>query len=185
MGLADQDFHQRQVAEEGDGAVGEMEAHKPSQRVAPRGRTGFRHGSAQPAFVRPRPVDPGELFMPDEVVQHCGLDGERGGSEIVEVQHTLQQKQRCELHGDPNPTDEVELAPAPESGGEDLLARFFPVLWSVAAAQFHFIGDASHGGVICGRISDAEHGVNSFQSGPRLRLVRPESAAQSETAAWV
>src|ERR1039458_4710098 len=59
-------------------------------------------------------IRPGELFVPDEVVHHCGFHCNGGGGEVVEVHHALDQEERGELHSDSDTTDKVELAPADE-----------------------------------------------------------------------
>ncbi|MFZ0864161.1 MAG: hypothetical protein WB781_12035 [Candidatus Sulfotelmatobacter sp.] len=105
--LTDHHFHQCQVAEDRYGSIGEIEAEEPFQRLP---------HSIRLRSARLRSISPGELFVPDEVMHHCGFDGDCGRREVVEVQHAFQQKQREELHGDANSADQVEFAPSHERG---------------------------------------------------------------------
>src|ERR1035441_10231315 len=107
VALADHHFHKSEVAEDGNGSTSEVEAQEPGQRTTPAGLHSVRLPS-----IRLRSVGPGELLVPDEVMHHRGLHGDRSRREIVQVQHALQQKQRGELHRDANSADKVELAPS-------------------------------------------------------------------------
>ena len=51
-------------------------------------------------------------FVPDEVVQHRGFHGERGGRQIVHLKRAEQQREGAHLHYDAQAADRVELDPA-------------------------------------------------------------------------
>lgn len=61
--------------------------------------------------VRPRP-----MFVPDEVMENCCLDGQSRPDEIMHSKPTSQCPQRGELDQDAQSANEVEGKPAPHQG---------------------------------------------------------------------
>ena len=93
VGGVDEDVHEREVAEQRDEAVGEMEAEELCERVA----SGVL-----------RCFGPGVVQVPDEVVKERELDGEGGSEEVVAREGVVEDGECSELGDDAEDADEVE-----------------------------------------------------------------------------
>ena len=100
---SDQQFHQQQVPGDGKQSSGQIELEEAGESCS---------GA----------VRPGEAFVPEKIVDDGGLDRQRGGDQIVEMQPGLQHDQSEQLHGDADSADEIELEPA-HRGGTPAAAR--------------------------------------------------------------
>src|ERR1035438_6115698 len=94
---ADEESHQGEVAEDGDGAVAGVEA---------------RHAEGDIARRAAREMLPGVTLVPHEVVEHGGFHGERGGHHVVQMERTEEQREGAHLHHDAQGADCIELEPA-------------------------------------------------------------------------
>ena len=93
VGGVDEDVHEREVAEQRDDAVGEMEAEELCERVA----SGVL-----------RCFGPGVVQVLDEVVKERELDGEGGGEEVVAREGVVEDGEGGELGDDAEDADEIE-----------------------------------------------------------------------------
>ena len=93
----DQQSHQGEVAEHGDEAVGEVEAHELVE-------CGGGVAAVAPCVVE----------VPGEVVQERELDGRGRGVEVVAGEPAVEEGERGELDGHAHRAYEVELCPAEE-----------------------------------------------------------------------
>jgi hypothetical protein len=107
VALADHHSHKGQVAEDRHCSSSHIEAQEPEQRTAPVSIYEARLGGVKvdfinPDSINPNSINPGELFVPYEVVSHRGFDCYRGCRKVIEVQSSIQQKKRGDLHHDAN-----------------------------------------------------------------------------------
>ena len=94
----DEEVHEREVAEERDETVGEMEAQECARCRA----------------ARDFCLWPGVVDVPGEVVEQCKLDGEGGGEEVVVRERVVEECEGGELQCDAEEADEVEAEKACE-----------------------------------------------------------------------
>ena len=110
-----QQLHQRQVPADRKQSGGQIELEEAAESW-------------------PGALPPGEAFMPEEIVDDGGLDRQRRGHQIVEVQSCLQPSQGEQLHGNPDSAYEIELEPA-NRGGTPAAAASSDALLRIQAAR--------------------------------------------------
>ena len=91
----------RKVSGERHGPIQQVKAHKPAGHVPSR---------------RARPVTPGPVLVPDEIVQHCHLDCNRRRDEAGHATTVRQEGHQAELDADAQETDAIERQPPPREG---------------------------------------------------------------------
>jgi hypothetical protein len=98
MGGMHEKPHQREIPEQGDKAIRKVEAPKL-----------LRPGCCVAA------VAPGEVLVPEEVMQQGQLHRCGGGPQIMPAHPAIEESQCGELHRHPHRADEVESQPAQDA----------------------------------------------------------------------
>src|SRR5260370_42129834 len=82
-----------------------------------------------------RPLLPGEAFVPHEVMQHRGLNGQRRGGYIVELEQAEEQAETGELNHDSHGAHRVEFQPPGGQGAHGNRSARYSILVCRAADQ--------------------------------------------------
>lgn len=56
-------------------------------------------------------VSPSEAFMPQEIVENSGLNGQDGSQQVVEMQKRPETRESRQLNADADPANDIEFQP--------------------------------------------------------------------------
>jgi hypothetical protein len=100
--------HERDIAEERDQSVAEMEAKQRLEKIA--------HSPLCP-------IDPSESTMPKKIVDDRALNGQPGCGQVIGLQ-SPEHRQLSKLHPDPDSSDETEFQKTAVCGSHAMVSSW-------------------------------------------------------------